>query len=145
MSKIVSEVKLVDGKYQGNVKISEMSLKGGDLPSGYETKMDVSISFDDVDPVGVVKYFCGGQSLRVMLQAKLRKERTAKLDLYAKEGLVTTYEWITEKADTRNVDPVRTANRALDNMSDEQKADVLVAQCGLDKATALQMVLANKK
>lgn len=144
MSKQTSTLSIVDNKYLGEVKISEMSVKGGNLPQSFAVKLDVTIIFDNVNPVKVAELACGGQSLRVMLQAKLRDETTATLTKYANEGLRVTFDWITATTGTRNMDPVKAANRALGAMSDEQKAEMLVMQFGFDRKVALQMVLSKK-
>lgn len=110
---------LENGKYVGSVEISQMNLAGGDLPKGWERKLDVTIDFTGADPVEVATAACGGQSLRVMLQGKLRKEKTAVLEGYARDGYKVTVGEILAREDVTK-DPVRTAEKAVDAMSPEQ-------------------------
>ena len=115
---------LENGKYVGVVTISQMNLAGGDLPKGWERKLDVVIDFTGADPVEVAIAACGGQSLRVMLQGKLRKEKTAVLEGYVRDGYKVTVGAILAREDVTK-DPVKAAEKAVAAMSPEQMAELV--------------------
>lgn len=124
MAKQRNEVELVDGKYQGNVVIEQMSVKGGDLPDGFQVYLNVEIDFEGADPVKVAETACGGQSLRVVLQGRLRKESTRDLEKWEQEGYKIHVNELLER-EGRTVDPVKAANNAVEKMTDEQRKELI--------------------
>ena len=141
MSKMEKNLKMEENLLEGTVTITEMSIKGGDLPAEYQAKIDVTIEFNKVDPIELAVLACGGQSLRVMMQAKLRKEKTATLNAYAADGFKTTYEWITAKEET-TIDPAKRAASALGKMDLETRTQFIMASFKVSKEVAEQMAKA---
>ena len=142
MSKMEKNLKMEENLLEGTVTITEMSIKGGDLPADYQAKIDVTIEFNKVDPIELALLACGGQSLRVMMQTKLRKEKTATLNAYAKDGFKTTYEWITTKEDSKAIDPAKRAANALGKMDLETRTQFIMASFKVSKEVAEQMAKA---
>lgn len=139
MSKTVASLAMVDGKYDGSVVIEKMSVKGGDLPNGFQVYLDVTLDFTGVDPVDVAETACGGQSLRVILQGDLRKESTATLKKYADEGLTVKVETLISR-DRAERDPQKTAASAYEKMDREQKIAFVMAAMKVEREVAEGMV-----
>ena len=139
MSKTVASLAMVDGKYDGSVVIEKMSVKGGDLPNGFQVYLDVTLDFTGVDPVEVAETACGGQSLRVILQGDLRKESTATLKKYADEGLTVKVETLINR-DRAERDPQKTAASAYEKMDREQKIAFVMAAMKVEREVAEGMV-----
>ena len=66
--------------------ISGMSVKGGDLPSNFEVKIDVEIDFAGATKAQMLQCCASGQSARVQLQGQLRKKSTTNLTEMASKG-----------------------------------------------------------
>lgn len=139
MSKTVASLAMVDGKYEGSVVIEKMSVKGGDLPNGFQVYLDVTLDFTGVDPVDVAETACGGQSLRVILQGDLRKESTATLKKYAEEGLTVKVETLINRERAER-DPQKQAASAYEKMDREQKIAFVMAAMKVERAVAEGMV-----
>jgi hypothetical protein len=124
MAKQRNEIEMVEGKYQGNVTIEQMSVKGGDLPDSFQVYLNVEIDFEGADPVKVAEAACGGQSLRVVLQSRLRKEKTADLTEWEQNGYKIHVNELLER-EGRVVDPVKAANNAVEKMTDAQRQELI--------------------
>jgi hypothetical protein len=133
MSKQTSTVRVEDNKLQGHVEIESMSVAGGDLPNGFQVKLNVRIDFTDADPVKVAEVACGGQSLRVILQGQLRKYSTAKLREMAAQGYAENSIPVADLYPTgdRITDPKRQAESAYSRMDLGQKREYLANVLGL--------------
>ena len=66
------------------VQITGMNVKGGKLPEGFETKLDVDLDFGSCSDTRILEFAGGGSSARVQLQSKLRELPTSKLRELAK-------------------------------------------------------------
>lgn len=73
------------------IKISQMSVKGGDLPDGFQAHIDVDLNFTGVPILTLAQCCSGGSSARVQLQGQLRKKSTKDLNKLALTGLVIHY------------------------------------------------------
>lgn len=122
-----------ENRLEGEITVEGMSVKGGDLPATYSTKLDVTFDFQGVEPAELAESACGGQSLRVILQGRLRKRPTKELDKLAESSLtIKVSELLTKPAR----DAATAGKQAYGQMSAEQKFWFLVNNCGIDKEMA---------
>lgn len=142
MSKTTSELKMNDGKYDGKVMVTEMSVKGGDLPNGFGVKIDVEFDFTGVDPLAVAETACGGQSLRVILQGELRKMSTAQLNAMAASGYTCQVSELVNRERAAR-DPQQTATSAYGKMTREQRIEFVMVAMKVDREAAEAMVPAE--
>lgn len=143
MSKTYSdELKFENGVYDGTVKVTEMSVKGGDLPNGFQVKLDVEFDFTGVDPKDLAETACGGQSLRVILQGDLRKETTANLREYEEQGYTCKVVDLLNREKAAR-DPKKAVKSAFSRMDRAGKVEFLMESMGLDKEAAEAMVPAE--
>jgi hypothetical protein len=122
-----------ENRLEGQVKVTDMSVKGGDLPSTYSAKIDVTFDFQGVEPAELAENACGGQSLRVILQGRLRKRSTRELDKLATDGLTVQ---VNDLLSPVKRDPASAGKQAFGQMSAEQKYWFLVNDCGIDSEMA---------
>jgi hypothetical protein len=142
MAKQTNELRFEDGKYTGKVSVEGMSVKGGDLPNGFQVHLDVEFDFTGVSPIDVAEAACGGQSLRVVLQGDLRKESTSTLNKYAEEGyLCKVSELVNRERASR--DPKVVIKSAFSKMTREQKVESVMDLMKVTKEQAEQMVPAE--
>ena len=69
------------------IAISQMSVKGGDLPDTFQVKIDARMDFTGVSVDAMARCCASGQSARVRLQAQLRKKSTTELQKLELTGL----------------------------------------------------------
>jgi hypothetical protein len=125
----INDVRVDEGMFHGTISIDNMSVKGGALPASYQTFIAVELDFDGVDPVRVAEVVCGGQSLRVILQARLRKMSTDVLDGYARDGLKVPVGELLEREGRKAKNPEQAGRSAFTQMTREQKLTFLVETC----------------
>ncbi len=142
MAKQTNELKMVDGKYEGKITVTEMSVKGGDLPNGFQVKLDVEFDFTDVSPVDVAESACGGQSLRVILQGDLRKESTATLREYEEQGYVCKVSDLVNREKAAR-DPKKAIKSAFSKLDRDGKIEFLMENMGMERDAAEAMVPAE--
>jgi hypothetical protein len=142
MSKTTSELKMNDGKYDGKVVVTEMSVKGGDLPNGFGVKIDVEFDFTGVDPLAVAEVACGGQSLRVILQGELRKMSTSQLNTMAESGYTCQVSELVNRERAAR-DPQQTVTSAYGKMTREQRVEFVMTAMKVSREAAEAMVPAE--
>lgn len=120
----------------GNKAIFDMTLKGGDLPDGFEAEISVEMDFSGASNEQLYKCCASGQSARVALQGQLRKKPVLTLGKYHKEGLKVKFTDIIAN------DIVRPMDRLL-ALSKESFTEVMVEELGMDENAA--EALYNKK
>ena len=138
------------GKVEGRkVLITGMSVKGGDLPNGFQVYTNVMLDYNGVSEDDLMALASEGSSVRVKAQAKMRKWSTTELLKYGVKGVEgltaevkTELKYIEpftfdvetdfEKAETGPRDPVTTATRALGKMTDVQKI-AFFRECGFEE------------
>jgi len=102
--------------------ITGMNVAGGDLPKGFEVKLNVTIDFENCPMEDILKYAAGGQSARVALQTKLRELPTSKLNELAKKPNVDVSAIaIEKKAVEIFMTPQEVALAMVEKMTPEQK------------------------
>lgn len=128
---------------ENKVLVTDVSVKGGDLPVGYQCYLNLEFDFTDVSAEELQGLCCEGSSLRVKAQAQLRKWTTTKLTesgVQAVEGLTAevkeqlsklppvkfVVDTDFEKAESGPRDPVKTATSAFAKMDSQTKYDYLI-------------------
>ena len=125
------------------VTVTDMSVKGGALPDGFQVYLNVSFDFTDVTDDELMGYCCEGSSLRVKAQGQLRNWSVAKLTvagvvsnlkltadvkeaLAQKKAIEFLVETDFEKTDTTGPrNPVKTAESAYKKMDRTQKEEMM--------------------
>jgi hypothetical protein len=90
------------------VKISQMSVAGGNLPDKWSIKLDIEIDCSNTTMEQLMEVACSGHSARVRLQTKLRLKTTTQLEAIKAAGIykVTFAECISAKAEATPAEKV---------------------------------------
>lgn len=128
---------------ENKVLVTDVSVKGGDLPTGFQCYLNLEFDFSGVEIEELQGLCCEGSSLRVKAQAQLRKWTTAKLSesgVQAVEGLTAVVkeqlaelppvkfvvDTDFEKAESGPRDPMKTATSAFGKMDAKTKYQYLI-------------------